>query len=85
MMSRTKDRIHFRYQIMNRIGMLLLMGVLLAGCAVAPQPSIDVYIEPIAGRFNAHIDMETGAATVLKDGVAVTIKPLDETRTVLTH
>ena len=77
-MSRTKDRIHFRYQIMNRIGMLLLMGVLLAGCAVAPQPSIDVYIEPIAGRFNAHIDMETGAATVLKEGVAVTIKPLDE-------
>lgn len=78
MMGRTKNRIRFRSQIMNRIGILLLMGVLLAGCAVAPQPSVDVYIEPVAEHFNAHIDVETGAATVLKEGVAVTIKPLDE-------
>ena len=60
------------------IGLLLLTGVLLAGCAVAPQPSIDVYIEPIAERFNAQIDPETGAATVVQKGVAVSIKPLDE-------
>ena len=73
-----KDRIHFRYQGMCGIGMLLLMGTLLAGCAVPPQPSVDVYMEPIAGRFNAHINPETGAATVEKNGIAVTLKPFDE-------
>ena len=77
-MTRRKSRINFRYQIMGKIGLLLLTGVLLAGCAVAPQPSIDVYMEPIAGRFNAQIDTETSTATVLKNGVAVTIRPLDE-------
>lgn len=35
-------------------------------------------MEPVAGRFNAHIDPETGAATVEKNGVAVTLKPFDE-------
>ena len=77
-MSHAKDRIHFRHQIMGRIGILFLAGALLAGCAVAPQPLVDIYLEPIEGRFNAHIDVETGAATVLKEGVAVTLKPLDE-------
>ena len=77
-MSRKKDRIYFRYQIMGKIGMLLLIGVLSAGCAVPPQPSVDVYMEPIAGRFNAQIDPESGAATVEKKGIAVTIKPFDE-------
>ena len=77
-MSRTKNRIHFRYQIIGNIGMLLLIGVLSAGCAVPPQPSVDVYMEPIAGRFNAQIDPKTGAATVERKGIAVTIKPFDE-------
>lgn len=77
-MAYMKNRIFFRYQMMSSIGLLLLTGALLAGCAVTPQPSIDVYMEPIAGRFNAQINAETGAATVAKNGVAVTIKPLDE-------
>lgn len=77
-MINIKNRIFFRYQIIGSIGLLLLTGALLAGCAATPQPSIDVYIEPIAGRFNAQISAETGAATVAKNGVAVTIKPLDE-------
>ena len=77
-MSHTKNRNHFRYPMIGKIGMLLLIGVLSAGCAVPPQPSVDVYMEPIAGRFNAHIDMETGTATVEKKGIAVTIKPFDE-------
>ena len=77
-MSRKKDRTYFRYQLIGKIGMLLLIGVLSAGCAVPPQPSVDVYMEPIAGRFNAQIDPESGAATVEKEGIAVTIKPFDE-------
>lgn len=77
-MIHRKDRIHFRYQVIGSIGVLLLIGVLTVGCAVPPQPSVDVYIEPIAGHFNAEIDPEIGAATVKKKGIAVTIKPFDE-------
>ncbi|MYB93560.1 hypothetical protein F4054_09810 [Candidatus Poribacteria bacterium] len=77
-MTRRENRLNFRYQLTCSIGLLLLTGALLAGCAATPQPSIDVYMEPIAGRFNAQISAETGAATVIKNGVAVTIKPLDE-------
>ena len=73
-----KHHINFRYQVLCSIGLLLLTGVLLGGCAVAPQPSIDAYIEPIAERFNAQINPETGAAVVVKEGVAVSIKPIDE-------
>ena len=77
-MAYKKDRIYFRYQIVCRIGLFLLTAAVLAGCAVAPNPSIEVYMEPIVERFNAEIDPETGAATVVKKGVAVTIEPLDE-------
>ena len=77
-MTCRENRVNFRYQLMCSIGLLLLIGALLAGCAAVPQPSIDVYMEPIAGRFNAQISADTGAATVAKNGVAVTIKPLDE-------
>lgn len=77
-MSHTKDLIHLRHQMIGNIGMLLLIGMLSVGCAVPPQPSVDVYMEPIVGRFNAQIDPETGAATVEKKGIAVTIKPFDE-------
>ena len=77
-MTYRKDRIYFPYQIMSRIGLLLLTATLLVGCAAAPYPSVDVYMEPIDGRFNVQIDPETGAATVEKRGVAVTIEPLDE-------
>lgn len=73
-----KHHLNFRYQVLCSIGLFLLTGVLLGGCAVAPQPSIDAYIEPIAERFNAQINPETGAATVVKEGVAVSIKPIDE-------
>jgi hypothetical protein len=59
-------------------GILFLVGMFLVGCAVAPQPSIDVYIEAIEGQTNTKIDPETGAVTVLQKGVAVTIEPLDE-------
>ena len=73
-----KYHINFRYRVLCSIGLLLLTGVLLGGCAVSPQPSIDVYMEPIAGRFNAQINPETGAALVVKAGVAVSIRPVDE-------
>ena len=61
-----------------RFGILILVSVLLASCAVVPQPSVEVYIEPIEGQTNTKINPETGAVTMLQKGVAVTIEPLDE-------
>lgn len=66
------------YRVLGGIGLLLLMGIWMVGCAVTPSPSVDVYMEPIGGRFGAQIDAETGAATVERKGVAVTLKPLNE-------
>ena len=60
------------------LGMLFLVGVFLVSCAVAPQPTVDVYIEAIEGRTDTKIHPETGAVTMLQKGVAVTIEPLDE-------
>lgn len=58
--------------------MLILAGVLLVGCAIAPQPSIDIFIEAVEGQANSKIDPVTGAITMVQKGVAVTIEPLDE-------
>ena len=60
------------------LGILILIGAVFVGCAVAPQPSVDVYIEPIEGRMNTKIHPETSAVTFIQKGVAVTIEALDE-------
>ena len=57
---------------------LILVSMIMIGCAIAPQPTIDIYIEPIEGHTDTKIDPETGAVTMLKNGVAVTMEPLDE-------
>ena len=77
-MTRRINRTYLPYKVISSIGLLLLIGTLLAGCAAAPYPSVEVYMEPIPERFNVQIHPETGAATVVKKGVAVTIEPLDE-------
>ncbi len=66
------------YRQIGAVGVCLFVVTFWIGCAVAPQPEVEVYLEPIAGHFDAHIDPETGAATVEKSGIAVTIKPFDE-------
>ena len=50
-MTYRKNHRFFKAQSMYRIGLLLLTGALLAGCAAAPQPSIDVYMEPYCRTF----------------------------------
>ena len=57
---------------------LVIVGLLLVGCAMTPQPSVDVFIEAIEGQANSKVHPETGAITMLQKGVAVTIEPLDE-------
>lgn len=60
------------------IGLFLISGLMLMGCAVTPKPVIDVLIEPIEGQTNTSIDPQTGAVTIEQKGVAVTIEHLDE-------
>ena len=59
-------------------GILILVGALIAGCAITPRPSVEIYIAPIEGHPNAKVNAETGAVTVQQKGVAVTLEPLDE-------
>lgn len=59
------------------LGILFLVGVFLVGCAVVPQPTVEVYIEAIEGRADTKIHPETGAVTMQQKGVAVTVEPLD--------
>ena len=72
-------------QILNRIissnqsfVIYVLIGTLLTGCAIAPKPEIDVFIQPVEGQTDTKIDPQTGAVTMQKNGVAVTLEPLDE-------
>ena len=58
--------------------LLILTGPMLFGCAVAPQPSVDIFLEAVGGQANSKIDPETGAVTTVQKGVAVIIEPLDE-------
>ncbi len=60
------------------LSILILAGLTLFGCAVAPQPSVDIFIEAVEGQANSKIDPVTGAVTIVQNGVAVTIEPLDE-------
>lgn len=59
-------------------GIILFFLGLIVGCAITPQPTIDVYIEPIESTTNTSLNPETGAVTIVQKGVAVTIRPLDE-------
>lgn len=67
-----------RFQYLQFCGILILLTSILIGCAVAPQPMVEVYLQPIEANINTKIDPETGAVTVLQKGVAVTIEALDE-------
>ena len=60
------------------LGIMFVTAAMLAGCAVAPQPIVEVYLEPIEMDVNTKINPETGAVTVLQKGIAVTIEALDE-------
>ncbi len=55
-----------------------ILTLLYVGCAVVPQPDIDVFIEPISGQTDTKVNSQTGAITMQKNGVAVTLEPLDE-------
>lgn len=59
-------------------GIMIFFLGLIVGCAMTPQPTIDVFIEPIESSTNTSMNPETGAVTIVQKGVAVTIRPLDE-------
>lgn len=56
----------------------IFVVLLMFGCALAPQPTVEVFIEAIEGQTNSKIDPVTGAITNVQRGVAVIIEPLDE-------
>lgn len=62
----------------RHFGLLVIVTVLLFGCAVVPQPTNDVYIVPVDGHPNTKVNPESGAVTIVQKGVAVIIKPMDE-------
>jgi hypothetical protein len=57
-----------------RTAILLLLGLMISGCGVKAR--IDFYMEPVISG-DEYLDTETGAMTIDKDGVSITIKPLD--------
>lgn len=59
-------------------GIMILFIGLIIGCAMTPQPNIDVFIEPVESSTHTSMNPETGAVTIVQKGVAVTIRPLDE-------
>lgn len=53
----------------------LISALILAGCAAKPQ--ITSIIDPISTGKELRIDRETGAVTVEKEDIIITIRPLD--------
>ncbi len=60
------------------VSSFFFVNVMFIGCAVAPQPSVEISLEPVMGRLSTKIDSEIGAMTVEQKGVAVTLEPLNE-------
>lgn len=61
--------------IITRTVISILFLGFIVGCA--PKPYVEIYMEPQPSE-NAIIDERTGAITVEKEGVEITLKPLDE-------
>lgn len=59
-------------------GIMIFCLGLIVGCAMTPQPSLDVIIEPVESPTNTSLNPETGAVTIVQKGVAVTLRPLNE-------
>ena len=49
---------------------------ILAGCA--PNPQIEIYMEPVGGRKGSQIDAQMGSLSVEQHDVHITLEPLDE-------
>ena len=57
-----------------RTTILLLLGLMISGCGVKAR--IDFYMEPVVSG-DEYLDTKTGAMTVEKDGVSITVETLE--------
>lgn len=61
-------------KIFLRIAIVLFFGLMMVGCGM--KTLVDIYMEPVASG-NEHLDAKTGALTLEKEGVSITVKPLN--------
>ncbi|MFQ6042168.1 MAG: hypothetical protein ACE5PV_15025 [Candidatus Poribacteria bacterium] len=57
-----------------RTAFLLFLGLMVAGCGVKAR--VDIYMEPVVSG-DEYLDAKTGAMTIEKEGVSITVEPLD--------
>ena len=60
------------------LGIFALITAISISVGCAPKPQIEIYMEPIAGREWAQVDVETGSISVEQHDVQITLEPLDE-------
>jgi hypothetical protein len=60
------------------LGIFVLITAISISVGCAPKPQIEIYMEPVAGRERAQVDVETGSISVEQRGVQITLEPLDE-------
>lgn len=57
-----------------RTAIVLFLGLMIASCGVKAR--VDIYMEPVVSG-DEYLDTKTGAITLEKEGVSITVKPLD--------
>lgn len=60
------------------LGIFALITAISISVGCAPKPQVEIYMEPVAGRERAEVDVETGSISVEQHDVQITLEPLDE-------
>jgi hypothetical protein len=58
-----------------RDAIVLFLGLTIVSCGVKAR--VDIYMEPVVGGDEYSVDTKTGAMTLEKEGVSITVEPLD--------
>ena len=69
-----KERSKMYTKFFLRTAIILFFGLMIVSCGVKAR--VDIYMEPVA-TGNEHLDTKTGAMTIEKEGVSITVEPLD--------
>jgi hypothetical protein len=57
-----------------RTAIVLFFGLMIVSCGVKAR--VEIYMEPVATGAE-HLDTKTGAMTIEKEGISITVEPLD--------
>lgn len=60
------------------LGIFALITTISISVGCAPKPQVEIYMEPVAGRERAQVDVETGSISVEQHDVQITLEPLNE-------